>query len=123
EVAELVVERYEADWRIRFLATITDPNVAYLLMLVGIYGLLFEGYSPGALVPGVVGAICLLLALFAFQVLSVNYAGLALIGLGVALIIAEVFAPSFGVLGLGGIVAFVFGSILLMDESVPGMAI
>ena len=82
-------------------------------MLVGIYGLIFEGYNPGAMVPGVVGAICLLLALYAFQVLSVNYAGLALIGLGIVLIIAEAFMPSFGVLGLGGIVAFVFGSIIL----------
>lgn len=123
DTAELIVEEYEADWRIKFLATITDPNVAYLLMLVGIYGLIFEGYNPGAMVPGVVGAICLLLALFAFQVLSVNYAGLALIALGVVLIIAEAFMPSFGVLGLGGIVAFIFGSIILLDGSAPGIAI
>jgi membrane-bound serine protease (ClpP class) len=123
DTAELVIERYEADWRTKLLATLTDPNIAYLLMLAGIYGLLFEGYNPGAIVPGVVGAICLLLALFAFQVLPVNFAGLALILLGVMLIIAEAFVPSFGALGLGGVVAFVFGSIILLDTDVPGMQI
>jgi membrane-bound serine protease (ClpP class) len=92
-------------------------------MLIGIYGLLLEGYNPGAIVPGVVGAICLLLALFAFQVLSVNYAGLALIALGVILIVAESFVPSFGALGLGGIVAFVIGSVMLLDNEVPGFSI
>jgi len=123
ETANLIVELYEADWRTKLLATITDPNIAYLLMLVGIYGLLFEGYSPGAIVPGVVGAICLLLALFAFQVLPVNYAGLALIILGVVLIIAESLVPSFGALGFGGVAAFVFGSIILLDSDIPGMQI
>ena len=92
-------------------------------MLIGIYGLLLEGYNPGAVLPGVVGAICLLLALFAFQVLSVNYAGLALIALGVLLIVAESFVPSFGALGLGGIVAFVIGSVMLLDNEVPGFSI
>jgi len=123
DTAELEIEKYEANWRTQLLAVITDPNVAYLLMLAGIYGLLFEGYNPGAIVPGVVGAICLLLALFAFQVLPVNYAGLALILLGVMLIIAEAFMPSFGALGLGGVAAFVFGSIILLDTDVPGMQI
>jgi membrane-bound serine protease (ClpP class) len=102
---------------------ITNPNVAYLLMLIGIYGLLLEGYNPGAIVPGVVGGICLLLALFAFQVLSVNYAGLGLILLGVVLIIAETFVPSFGALGLGGIIAFVIGSVMLLDNDIPGFGI
>ena len=120
---DLLVETFEADWRTRLLATITDPNIAYMLMLAGIYGLMFEGYNPGAIVPGVVGAICLLLALFAFQVLPVNFAGLALILLGVMLIIGEAFMPSFGALGLGGIVAFVFGSIILLDTDIPGMQI
>jgi membrane-bound serine protease (ClpP class) len=119
----LLVERYDPDWRTRLLATITDPNVAYFLLLIGIYGLIFEGYNPGAVLPGVVGAICLLLALFSFQVLPVNYAGLGLILLGVILLIAEAFVPSFGALGLGGIVAFVFGSILLLDTDVPGFTI
>jgi membrane-bound serine protease (ClpP class) len=121
--AKLTIEAFEPDWRTRLLATITNPNIAYMLLLAGIYGLLFEGYNPGAIVPGVVGAICLLLALFAFQILPVNYAGLALILLGVILIVAEAFVPSFGTLGLGGIAAFVFGSIILLDSDIPGMAI
>ena len=120
---DMTIEEFEPDWRTKLLATITNPNIAYMLMLAGIYGLLFEGYNPGAIVPGVVGAICLLLALFAFQILPVNYAGLALILLGVMLIVAEAFVPSFGTLGLGGIAAFVFGSIILLDSDIPGMAI
>ncbi len=123
QTAGLVLREVEPDWRTDLLALVTNPNVAYLLMLIGIYGLLLEGYNPGAIVPGVVGAICLLLALFAFQVLSVNYAGLALIALGVLLIVAETFVPSFGALGLGGIVAFVIGSIMLLDNDVPGFSI
>ena len=121
--AGLVLRDVQPDWRTELLSLITNPNVAYLLMLIGIYGLLLEGYHPGAVVPGVVGAISLLLALFAFQVLSVNYAGLALIGLGVLLIVAETFVPSFGALGLGGIVAFVIGSVMLLDDGVPGFSI
>ncbi len=108
------------DWRSRLLAVITDPNVAYILMLLGIYGLFFEMANPGHVVPGVAGAIALLLALYAFQVLPVNYAGLALMGLGVAFMIAEVFVPSFGALGIGGIIAFVVGSLMLMDTDVEG---
>lgn len=119
----IVIEEFEADWRTRVLSVLTNPNVAYLLMLAGIYGLLLEGYNPGAILPGVVGAVCLLLALYAFQILSVNYAGLALMALGIALIVAEAFAPSFGVLGIGGVVAFVIGSVLLFDEGVPGFGI
>lgn len=119
----LVIERVDADWRTRFLAVISNPTVAYILLLIGIYGLVLEGYNPGAVLPGVVGAISLLLALFAFQVLPVNYAGLALIVLGVILIIAEFFVASFGALGIGGVVAFVFGSIILMDADVPGFGL
>jgi membrane-bound serine protease (ClpP class) len=121
--AGIVLREVAPDWRTRLLSIVTNPNVAYLLMLIGIYGLLLEGYNPGAVVPGVVGAISLLLALFAFQVLSVNFAGLALIALGVLLIVAESFVPAFGALGLGGIVAFVFGSVLLLDRDVPGYSI
>ncbi len=120
---DLPVQRVKPDWRTELLAVITNPTVAYGLMLIGIYGLLFEGYNPGAVFPGVVGTICLLLALFAFQILSVNYAGLALVVLGVGMIIAEFFFPAFGSLGLGGLVAFVVGSLILFDTDVPGMNI
>jgi len=121
--AGLSVRLVEPDWRSRLLSVITNPNIAYILMLVGIYGLIFEFSNPGAIVPGTVGAISLLLALYAFQLLPINYAGMALILLGIALMIAEAFEPSFGVLGLGGIVAFVFGSIILIDTEVPGFGI
>jgi membrane-bound serine protease (ClpP class) len=117
------ITQIEPDWRARLLAVITNPTVAYMLMLIGIYGLVFEGYNPGAIVPGVVGAISLLLALFAFQILPVNYAGLALILLGLILIIAEFFVPSFGALGIGGVAAFVFGSLILIDTDVPGFQV
>lgn len=118
--ADIVLLAIEPDWRNRLLGVITDPTVAYLLLLIGLYGLVFEGYSPGAILPGVVGAISLLLALYALQVLPVNYVGLALIALGVALIVAEVAMPNFGVLGLGGLFALVAGSIILMDVDLPG---
>ncbi len=121
--AGIVVERFEPDWRTELLAVLTNPLVAYGLLIIGLYGLLFEGYNPGALLPGVVGAICLVLGLYALQVLSVNYAGLALVGLGVAMMIGELFAPSFGALGLGGLVAFVIGSIILMDTDTPGFGV
>ncbi len=123
QTSGIVLSDVQPDWRTELLSLITNPNVAYLLMLIGIYGLLLEGYNPGTVLPGVVGAISLLLALFAFQVLSVNYAGLALIALGVLLIVAETFVPSFGTLGLGGIIAFVMGSIMLLDGDVPGFGI
>ncbi|MDI9243695.1 nodulation protein NfeD [Marinobacter sp. CHS3-4] len=109
--------RSDPDWRTKLLSVITDPNVAYFLMIIGFYGIVFELANPGSIVPGVIGAICLVLALFAFQVLSVNYAGLALILLGLGFIVGEAFLPSFGILGIGGIVAFVTGSIILMDGS------
>jgi membrane-bound serine protease (ClpP class) len=121
--AGLIVERLDPDWRTRLLAVISNPTVAYMLMLIGIYGLIFEGYNPGAILPGVVGAIALLLALFSFQILPVNYAGLALILLGVILMIAEFWVPSFGALGIGGIAAFVFGSVILIDADVPGFGV
>lgn len=114
---------HRPDWRSEFLAVITDPNVAYVLMLLGIYGLIFEFSNPGMTLPGIVGAVCILLALYAFQVLPVSYAGLGLIILGIGLMVAEAFAPSFGVLGLGGIAAFIVGSIILMDTQLPGYRI
>jgi membrane-bound serine protease (ClpP class) len=119
----LRVERMKPDWRTQLLAVITNPTIAYGLMLIGIYGLLLEGYNPGAMLPGVVGTICLLLALFAFQILSVNYAGLALVALGIGMIVAEFFFPTFGSLGLGGLIAFVVGSLILFDTDIPGMNI
>lgn len=116
------VER-EQDWRFQILSVITNPNVAYILMLIGIYGLLLEFYNPGVGLPGVLGGICLLLAMYSLQMLPVSYAGLGLLLLGIALMIAEAFSPSFGILGLGGIVAFALGSIMLMDTETPGYQI
>jgi len=117
------IETAEPDWRSKLLAIITNPNVAYMLMLLGIYGLFFELYNPGAFVPGIVGAISLVLALYAFHILPVNYAGVALILIGVALIVTELFLPSFGALGIGGVVAFIIGSIILMDTDVEGYTV
>ena len=121
--ADLALYQHPVDWRSEFLAVITNPNIAYVLMLVGIYGLIIEFYNPGFGLPGVLGGMCLLLALYAFQVLPISYAGLGLILLGIALMTAEAFAPSFGILGLGGIAAFVVGSIMLMDTDLPGYQI
>jgi membrane-bound serine protease (ClpP class) len=119
DTSNLPVHLHAVDWRSEFLAVITNPNVAYILMLVGIYGLILEFYNPGIGLPGILGGICLLLALYAFQALPVSYAGLGLVLLGIILMVAESFAPSFGILGLGGVIAFIIGSILLMDTEVP----
>jgi len=118
---DLTVTHMKPDWRTELLAVITNPTVAYGLMVIGIWGLLLEGYNPGAVLPGVVGSICLLVALFAFQILSVNYAGLALVLVGTAMIIAEFFFPTYGSLGVGGLIAFVVGSLILFDTDVPGL--
>jgi membrane-bound serine protease (ClpP class) len=118
------VRAVEPDWRTRVLAVVTNPSVAYLLILVGIYALIFEFMNPGLILPGVVGAISLLLALYALHLLPVNYAGLALIALGIGFMAAEAFLPSFGALGIGGIIAFVFGSVMLIeDTALPGFEI
>tara|TARA_A100001015_G_C15015880_1_gene725494 strand:- start:1068 stop:2423 length:1356 start_codon:yes stop_codon:yes gene_type:complete len=111
----LSLERQDPDWRSRFLSIITSPDVAYVLLLIGAYGLFFEFSNPGFVLPGVLGGISLLLALYALQMLPISYAGLSLIALGLALLISEAFIPSFGVLGIGGTIAFIFGSILLME--------
>ncbi len=121
--ASTQVTYYQPDWRVKLLATITDPNISLLLMMLGIYGLLLEFSHPGAAVPGVFGGICLVLALYGLQLLPVNYAGLALIMLGLAFMVAEAFLPSFGVLGLGGVAAFVTGAIILIDTDLPGYGI
>jgi len=113
----------ELDWRTRILSVITNPSIAYLMILVGIYALVFEFSNPGLVLPGVVGAICVLLALYAFHLLPVNYAGLALIVLGIGFMAAEAFLPAYGSLGVGGLIALVLGSVILIDSDLPGFEI
>ena len=112
----LQVKQVTPDWRMKFLWIITDPTFAYLLLLLGIYGIFFEFLNPGFIAPGVIGAVAIVVAFYALHLLPVNYAGLALICLGIIFIISEYFTPSFGALGLGGTVAFILGSILLIDS-------
>jgi membrane-bound serine protease (ClpP class) len=119
--AELVT--VDPDWRSRLLGVIASPSLALLLMMLGVYGLLFEFSHPGFVLPGVIGGICLLLALFAFQMLPINFAGLGLIALGIAFLVAELFLPTSGVLGVGGIIAFVIGAVILVDTDTPGYGI
>lgn len=119
----LAVRRVAPDWRTRVLLVLTHPTIAYGLLLIGIYGLLLEGYNPGAVMPGVVGALSLLLGLYGMQLLAVNYAGLALMALGIGLIVAEFFMPAFGSLGVGGLAAFVIGSIILFDNHASGLRV
>ncbi len=121
--ANLSVEEIEPDWRTNLLSVITDPNMALLLMMLGVYGLMFEFLVPGTVLPGTVGAISLLLGLYALAVLPVNFAGIGLILLGLGLMVAEAFAPSFGSLGIGGVIAFLLGAMILFDTEVPGMEI
>jgi membrane-bound serine protease (ClpP class) len=120
ELAGAEIRTIVPGWRDELLALITNPNVAYILLMLGIYGLILEFYNPGTGVPGVTGVICLLLAAYALQMLPVSYAGLALILLGVALMVAEIVTPTVGVLGVGGVIAFVAGSIILFDSDLPG---
>lgn len=119
----LLIEKIEPSWRIKFLSTISNPEILIILIMVGVYGLWFEGSNPGAVLPGVVGVICLLLAAYALQILPVNFAGLALMIVGIGLIMAEAFVPSFGALGIGGIAAFIFGAIMMFDSGIPGYGI
>ncbi|MCX2692527.1 nodulation protein NfeD [Pseudomonas sp. DCB_CB] len=123
QTAGASVVEHLPDWRTRVLAVITNPSVALILIMIGVYGLLFEFMNPGSAVGGVVGGICLLLALYALQLLPVNFAGVALILLGITFMIAEAFLPSFGVVGFGGIVAFVVGALILIDTDAPGFGI
>ena len=119
----LTIKKIEPDWHTQLLSFITNPNVAYILMLIGIYGLIFEFAAPGTLIPGIVGIISLMLSLYAFQVLPISYAGFALMLFGLALMITEAFVPSFGIFGIGGGLAFIIGSIFLIDTSAPGYGI
>jgi membrane-bound serine protease (ClpP class) len=123
DTSNATIEKIEPDWRSRLLAVIGDPGIAYILMLLGIYGLIYEFSNPGMLFPGVVGGICLLLALFALQVMPINYVGLALMILGIVLMISEAFIPSFGALGIGGLIAFIIGSVMLIDTDLPGYGV
>jgi membrane-bound serine protease (ClpP class) len=111
------------DWHDRLLAVLTNPSIALLLMLVGIYGLFFEFNNPGLVFPGVAGAVCLLLAAYAFHLLPVNYAGFALIMVGIGFVVAEAFLPSYGSLGVGGVIAFVAGALMLIDTGASGFGI
>jgi membrane-bound serine protease (ClpP class) len=114
----------EPDWRTRLLMIVTDPSVAVILMMIGIYGLIFEFMNPGFVLPGVIGGICLLIALYAFQLLPINYAGIALMLLGAIFIVAEAFVPSFGALGFGGLAALAIGMFILVDpDMAPDFAI
>ncbi|MBY0500562.1 MAG: nodulation protein NfeD [Alphaproteobacteria bacterium] len=115
QTQDLNVEVWEPDWRLRFLEVITDPSIAYILLIIGIWGLFFEFYNPGFVLPGVVGTIALLLALYAFQLLPIHYTGLALTLVGIGFMAAELFVPSYGVLSAGGLIAFFVGSVLLLD--------
>lgn len=119
----LAVQEFEPDWRTRLLSVITDPNIALILMMVGIYGLIFEFLTPGTFVPGTIGGICLLLGLYALALLPVNYAGIALIALGVGLTVAEAHSPSFGALGIGGGIALILGATILFEPATPGLEI
>ncbi len=119
--AELVA--FEPDWRARLLSVIASPSLALILMMVGIYGLLFEFSNPGYLLPGVAGGICLVLALFSFQLLPFSYSGLGLIGLGIGFMVAEAFVPTSGALAVGGVLAFAIGAVILFDTDVPGYGV
>ena len=111
------------DWRTKFLSIITDPSIAYILLLMGIYGLFFELMTPGLVLPGVAGVISLLVGLYALQLLPISYVGLTLLLCGIACMVAEIFISSFGIVGIGGLIAFVTGSMMLLDSSVPGFRI
>jgi membrane-bound serine protease (ClpP class) len=113
----------EPGWRNHFLAVITDPSLALLLLTVGVYALIFEFSTPGMVVPGILGAVCILVALYGLQMLPINYAGLALISLGLGCMVAEAFLPTFGALGMGGIVAFILGAVMLIDTQTPGFGV
>jgi membrane-bound serine protease (ClpP class) len=121
--ADVSVQRVSPDWRTGVLLVLSHPTIAYGLLLAGIWGLLLEGYHPGGVLPGVAGALALLLGLYGLELLAVNFAGLALMALGVGLIITEFFMPTYGSLGVGGLIAFVVGSIMLFANDPAGLTV
>ncbi|HEV7320339.1 MAG TPA: nodulation protein NfeD [Ensifer sp.] len=123
DTSGLALEHFAPDWRTRLLSVITDPNIAVILMMIGIYGLIFEFLSPGSVAPGTIGGICLLLGLYALALLPVSFAGIGLIVLGIGLMVAEAHSPSFGVLGAGGSLALVLGAAILFDTDAPGLRV
>jgi membrane-bound serine protease (ClpP class) len=123
DLADAPIYEAKPDWRTEFLATITNPNLVLILGMIGFYGIILEFYNPGSLVPGTIGVICLILAGYALQLLPVNYAGLALLLVGLALMFAEALSPSFGILGVGGVVAFVIGGIILFDSDIDAFKV
>ena len=123
DLADAPIYEAKPDWRTEFLATITNPNLVLILGMIGFYGIILEFYNPGSLVPGTIGVICLLLAGYGLQLLPVNYAGLALLLVGLALMFAEAISPSFGILGVGGVVAFVIGGIILFDSDIDAFRV
>ena len=118
--AGLEIETHPPDWQTELLMLVTNPNVAFILMLIGVYGLIFEFFNPGAVAPGLIGAISLVVAFYALAFMPINYAGAALVLFGVALMIAEVHIGAFGALGVGGIAAFVIGAVMMFPAQVPG---
>lgn len=120
---DVVLFKYEADWKTKFLSIVTNPNVAYIFLLIAVYGIFFELMNPGAVVPGVLGVTSGVIALYALNILPFNYAGLLLIILGISFMIIEVFVTGFGILGIGGVISFAFGSILLFDADTLGNSV
>ena len=118
-----VIIDIQPNWRNQFLSILTDPNITYILLLIGVYGVLLEFYSPGALYPGVIGGICLILAGYSLHLLPVSFAGLGLLVLGIVFLVFESITPSYGIFGVGGLIAFIFGSIFLLDTTLPGYSI
>lgn len=123
QTKDAVVLSFEADWKTQFLSIVTDPNIAYILLIIAIYGIFFELMNPGSIFPGVIGLISGVTALYALNMIPFNYAGLLLIILGIAFMIAEVFITGFGILGIGGVAAFAFGSLLLFDADTLGSGV
>lgn len=123
DTKEVTISKYEANWKTKFLSTVTNPNVAYIFLLVAIYGIFFELMNPGAVVPGVLGATSGVIALYALNILPFDYAGLLLIVLGISFMIIEVFVAGFGILGIAGVISFAFGSVLLFDADTLGNSV